>query len=335
MNGKMRRSPLIAVTLGDPAGIGGEVALKALAAIAPRSKSKFVLLGDYRHWVSLSQKIRFRLPLVWVNDAELGREVPRGVSVLDLGGVKKIQWGRIAAANGAAAVRYVCEGARLALSGDVDALVTAPLHKEAIHKAGCPFPGHTELLATLSGAESFAMMMVGGPFKIVLQSIHVSLRESVSLVKPALVWEKLQLTHKTLQTWFGVENPRIAVAGVNPHAGENGAFGTEEIRVLKPVVQRAQKAGWQVTGPHPPDTLYYWAAQGKYDAILCMYHDQGLIPLKLAAFDSGVNLTLGLPFVRTSPDHGTAFDIAGKGKANPQSMMAAIRLAEELIRRKF
>src|SRR5258708_3305265 len=276
-------------------------------------------------------------------------------------GVKKLEWGKITAANGAAAVRYICEGARLALSGEVDALVTAPISKEAIHKAGCPFPGHTELLATLSGTQSFAMMMVGGPFKITLQSIHVTFKHSLSFVKPGLVWEKLELTHKTVQKWFGIKNPRIAMAGVNPHAGENGAFGKEEIKILRPVIQKAQKLGWKVSGPHPPDTLFYWASQpfssmrklkgkndgpshpylnfdkktgqGKYDAILCMYHDQGLIPFKLAAFDSGVNLTLGLPFIRTSPDHGTAFDIAGKGIAKPSSMISAIRLAEKLSMR--
>ncbi len=324
---------LIAITLGDPAGIGGEVALKALSIIGAKSRSKYVLLGDYKHWVSLAKKLKIRFPLVWVNDAELGREIKRGVAVLDMGGVKKLQWGKISAANGAAAVRYVSEGARLTLAGDVDALVTAPIHKEAIHKAGCPFPGHTELLATLSNTRSFAMMMVGGPFRIVLQSIHVSLEKSLLSVKNALVWEKLELTHKTLRHWFGIPKPRIAVAGVNPHAGENGAFGKEEIKVLKPVIEMARKKGWDVTGPHPPDTLFYWASQKPYDAILCMYHDQGLIPLKLTAFDSGVNLTLGLPFVRTSPDHGTAFDIAGRGKARPDSMISAIRLAESLAQK--
>jgi 4-phospho-D-threonate 3-dehydrogenase / 4-phospho-D-erythronate 3-dehydrogenase len=325
-----KRSPLIAITMGDPAGIGAEVALKALSKIS--SKSKFILLGDYRLWRNLARKFKFRQPLVWVNDAELGHDIKKGVAVLDLRGPKKIQWGKITAANGAAAVHYVCEGARLALAGEVDALVTAPISKEAIHKAGCPFPGHTELLATLSNAKSFAMMMVGGPFRIVLQSIHVSIKDSISSITAQLVWEKLELTHKTLRTWFGVKKPRIAVAGLNPHAGESGAFGKEEIKVLRPVIERAKKLGWDVTGPHPPDTLFYWASKKPYDAILCMYHDQGLIPLKLLAFDSGVNLTLGLPFVRTSPDHGTAFDIAGKGIAKPDSMIAAIQLAESLTR---
>ena len=221
----------------------------------------------------------------------------------------------------------------MALNKQVQAIVTAPINKEAIHLSGSHFPGHTEMLAHLSKTKNFAMMMVGGPFKIVLQSIHLSLAEAVEKVKPAAVWEKLEITQRSLQQWFKIRNPRIAVAGLNPHAGENGAFGKEEIKVLRPVIQRARKKGWTVSGPHPPDTLFYWAAQGRYDAILCMYHDQGLIPLKLTAFDSGVNMTLGLPFVRTSPDHGTAFDIAGKGKAKPDSMLAAIQLAEKLVGR--
>ena len=316
--------------MGDPAGIGGEVALKALAGLVKTSKSSYLLLGDYHYLIQLIKKFKIRLPLVWVNEPELARGLKNQVGVLDLGGVKKIQWGKMTAANGAAAVRYILQGAKLALTGQVDALVTAPICKESIHKAGCHFPGHTELLAHLSGAKSFAMMMAGGPFKIVLQSIHLSLRDSLSKVTQALVWEKLELTEKMLRDWFGISKPRIAIAGVNPHAGENGAFGKEEIKILKPVITKARKRGWDITGPHPPDTLYYWASKGKFDAVICMYHDQGLIPFKLLAFDSGVNLTLGLSFVRTSPDHGTAFDIAGKGIANPSSMIEAIRLAEWL-----
>jgi 4-hydroxythreonine-4-phosphate dehydrogenase len=324
------KKPLIGITMGDPGGIGGEVVLKALTKRSKTSRSHSILLGDFKLWKSLAKKFHFKQPLVWVNDAELGRELKKGVAVLDLGEVKKVQWGKITASQGAAAVRYICEGVRLALEGEVDALVTAPIHKEAIHKAGCPYPGHTELLAELSGTHNYAMMMAGGPFRIVLQSIHEPLSKTLAFIKPDLVWEKLELTRKALRKWFGIRDPRIAVAGVNPHAGEGGAFGKEEVKVLAPLVQKAQKMGWQVSGPHPPDTLFYWASKKPYDAILCMYHDQGLIPLKLAAFDEGVNLTLGLPFIRTSPDHGTAFDIAGKGVAKPDSMVAAIQMAEFL-----
>jgi 4-hydroxythreonine-4-phosphate dehydrogenase len=327
------RPPLILITMGDPAGIGAEVALKALRVLGRRSPARFCLLGDRRRWEALDRRFHLGVPLREVERAAEARDLRNQVGVLDLGGPSGAKWGRISPACGAAALKYVVEGAKRALAGEADALVTAPLCKESIHKAGSKFPGHTELLAHLSGIDRFAMMMVGGPFRIVLLSIHVSLRTSLQSVRKDRVWEKLCLTREALRDRFGVPSPRIAVAGVNPHAGEGGAFGREELEVLAPLVGRARKRGWRVSGPHPPDTLFHWAAKGRYDAVLCMYHDQGLIPLKLAAFEKGVNLTLGLPFVRTSPDHGTAFDIAGKGKADPSSMVEAIRLAAALAPR--
>ncbi len=322
--------PPIAISTGDPSGIGAEVTLKALAKLIPGSKHLYCLVGDFAYLTACAKRFKIKLPLEKL-DSQGPALVGRGrIGVLDLGGAEKSQWGKISASSGTAAVHYIIKGAQLALEGKASALVTAPISKEAIHKAGCIFPGHTELLAHLSDRKDFAMMMVGGPFKIVLQSIHLSLKDALKEITRPKVWEKLELAHKSLQRWFGIKNPRIAVAGVNPHAGENGAFGKEEKTILNPVVAKARKLGWAVTGPHPPDTLFYWASKGRYDAVLCMYHDQGLIPLKLAAFDQGVNMTLGLPFIRTSPDHGTAFDIAGKGKAGPSSMMAAIRLAGQL-----
>jgi len=323
------KRPLLAVTMGDPAGIGAEVTLKALH-ILRRESFLPLLIGDFGHLSACARRFKVPLPLVRSQGPEGARRVGPRVGVLDLGGAKNMKWGRVSAPCGAAAVSYVKKGAWLALEGKVDALVTAPIQKEAIHKAGCPFPGHTELLAHLSGSRSFAMMMVGGPFRIVLQSIHVSLKDSLKSVRRDLVRERLGLTHRALARWFGIPRPRIAVAGVNPHAGEGGAFGQEEIAVLLPEIRRATRKGWRVSGPHPPDTLFHRAAKGAYDAVLCMYHDQGLIPLKLLAFEEGVNLTLGLPFVRTSPDHGTAFDIAGKGRADASSMVAALRLAARL-----
>ncbi len=319
--------PLVAVTQGDPAGIGGEVALKALKPKLSGSPVSYLMVGGFDSLQKTARKLKIHIPLVRV---DYPQAISGKLAVLDLGGPSNVRWGKISKDCGAAAVHYIEAAARLALSGEVKAIVTAPINKEAIHLSGSKFPGHTEMLAHLSKTKNFAMMMVGGPFKITLQSIHLSLADAVKKIKPAGVFEKLELTHRTMTTWFKIKNPRIAVAGLNPHAGENGAFGQEELAVLKPVIQKARARGWDVTGPHPPDTLFYWAAQGRYDAILCMYHDQGLIPLKLTAFDSGVNLTLGLPFVRTSPDHGTAFDIAGKGKARPNSMLAALDLAEKL-----
>jgi 4-hydroxythreonine-4-phosphate dehydrogenase len=328
---KLSSPPLIAITMGDPAGIGGEVTLKALATFPTNKLSRYVIVGDFDYLRQLARLFRIEISLAQIKDPKDAFYLRGQVGVIDLGGAERVEMGKISATNGTAAVDYIYEAAKLALDHQVKAIVTAPISKEAIHKAGCVFPGHTELLAHLSKTKSFAMMMVGGPFRITLQSIHVSLKDSVSRVKPALVREKLILTRQALQKWFGIKDPRIAVAGVNPHAGENGAFGREEIATLKPVVSWARKRGWKVTGPHPPDTLYYWASQGLYDAVLCMNHDQGLIPFKLLAFDEGVNMTIGLPFVRTSPDHGTAFDIAGKGRAKAQSMVSAIQLAEKLV----
>jgi len=322
--------PLIAVTQGDPAGIGGEVALKALRSRLGKSRADYLLVGGFDQLAGTARKMRIKISLTrWGRLPARPGQIP----VLDLGAPAKVAWGKVSKASGAAAVRYIEAAARLALAGEAQALVTAPINKEAIHLSGSPFPGHTEMLAEISKTKKFAMMMVGGPFKITLQSIHLSLRDAVGKVTPAAVLEKLDLTQRAMTGWFGLPKPRIAVAGLNPHAGEKGAFGQEEIKILKPAIQKARRKGWNVSGPHPADTLFYWAAQGRYDAILCMYHDQGLIPLKLAAFDSGVNMTLGLPFVRTSPDHGTAFDIAGKGRARPDSMEAALALAEKLAAR--
>jgi len=322
--------PPIAISTGDPSGIGAEVTLKALAKLAPGSKHLYCLVGDYTHLKACAKRFKVNLPLEKLDSDDPALTGRGKIVVLDLGGAEKSKWGKISASSGTAAVHYIIKGAQLALEGKATALVTAPISKEAIHKAGCIFPGHTELLAHLSNRKDFAMMMVGGPFKIVLQSIHMSIKDALKEITSPKVFEKLELTHKSLQTWFGIKKPRIAVAGVNPHAGENGAFGDEEKSILKPVIQKARKLGWDVTGPHPPDTLYYWASKGRFDAVLCMYHDQGLIPFKLVSFEQGVNMTLGLPFIRTSPDHGTAFDIAGKGNADPSSMIAAIRLAGQL-----
>jgi len=174
------------------------------------------------------------------------------------------------------------------------------------------------------------MMLAGGPFRITLNSIHVSLKDAVKAVTGENLGRKIALTHRTLQDWFGISHPHIMVAGLNPHAGEAGAFGTEEIKIVAPAIRKARAKGWNVTGPYPPDTLFNRVMKGEGDAVVALYHDQGLIPIKLVAFDKGVNLTLGLPFVRTSPDHGTAFDRAGKGTADPSSMLEAIRLAEKL-----
>jgi 4-hydroxythreonine-4-phosphate dehydrogenase len=227
------------------------------------------------------------------------------------------------------AVDWVVQGARRCLAGELDALVTAPLSKQLLRDAGYRFAGHTELLAHLSGTKKFAMMLVGGPLRVALVTIHVPLARVPRLLSAAKILNVIELSHQACRQ-FGIRRPKIGVAGLNPHAGEDGLLGGEERRLIAPAVRRAVRKGLDVTGPWPADTLFHQAYHGRFDAVVAMYHDQGLAPLKMIAFDTGVNLTLGLPFVRTSPDHGTAFDIAGKGKARPDSMIAAINLAARL-----
>jgi 4-hydroxythreonine-4-phosphate dehydrogenase len=320
----------IAITMGDPAGVGAEVALKALEKHTRLSKTPFLLLGDALMWEATRRSLKIRMPLIPVETPSDATNLKRGVGVLDLGGPPVVDMGRVDAACGAASVSYVHVGAKLAMGGMVRALVTAPLHKEAMHQAGFRYPGHTEMLADWSHTKDFAMMLAGGPFRITLNSIHVSLKDAVKAVTAENLFRKIALTHRALQDWFGIPHPHIMVAGLNPHAGEAGAFGTEEIKIVAPTLRKACAKGWNVTGPYPPDTLFNRVMKGEGDAVVALYHDQGLIPIKLVAFDKGVNLTLGLPFVRTSPDHGTAFDRAGKGTADPSSMLEAIRLAEKL-----
>ena len=227
------------------------------------------------------------------------------------------------------AANWVVQGAHRCLTGELSALVTAPISKQLLRDGGYHFEGHTELLAHIAHTKRFAMMLVGGPLRVALVTIHVSLAKVPRLLSTRRITEVIELSHDACKR-FGIRRPKIGVAGLNPHAGEGGLLGHEERRIIAPAIKRAVRKLGGITGPWPADTLFHKAYNGEFDAVVAMYHDQGLAPLKMIAFDSGVNLTLGLPFVRTSPDHGTAFDIAGKGIANPDSMIAAINLAAEL-----
>jgi 4-hydroxythreonine-4-phosphate dehydrogenase len=304
----------LAISLGDPAGIGPEVAAKALARKRPRGGA--LLVGDP---ASVPARLRAGLRgLPWVR-------------------VQKKGWktGRPNAASGALAHACVLEAVRSVQLGEARGLVTAPLSKEALHRAGLRYAGHTELLAELSGLRStqVGMLLVGGGLRVFLVSRHVSLADAIKGVTRRNLDQALGLCATGLRERFGLKKPRLALAALNPHAGEAGAFGKQEERLLKPWVRsQRRRRDVAVSGPWPADTLFVQARAGAYDAVLCLYHDQGLIPLKLLAFDSGVNVTLGLPYVRTSPDHGTAFDLAGKGKADPGSMAAALGLADRLAR---
>lgn len=313
--------PCLALSLGDPGGIGPEVAAKALADRSLARAAHWVVCGSPASVPKALQAVLApRAGLSWVALPDAGR------------------WrlGRPSAASGALAAQAVRAGARLALSGQALALVTAPLSKEALRLAGEPWPGHTEMLAQLCGLrpQQVGMLLAGGGLRVFLVTRHLSLRRAIDSLSPQAVVEAARLAGKGLAQRFGLKEPRLALAALNPHAGEAGAFGDEEERVLAPALRRLrQDQGFSVQGPYAADTVFVKALRGEFDAVLCLYHDQGLIPLKLLAFDSGVNATLGLPFARTSPDHGTAFDIAGRGIADPGSMKAAMRMALDMAAR--
>jgi 4-hydroxythreonine-4-phosphate dehydrogenase len=329
------RKPLIAITMGDPAGVGPEIILKALTGGTLPNRNRYLVIGDRKIMEKTGRHLDLDCPLAAVGSiVEIGgREEDFFLfeaSKLPTGQVKP---GRPAGSWGKAALDYVRLGAQWALEKQVQALVTCPVSKEVIRETDHAFTGHTEFLAALSGTRRFGMMLAGKRLKVSLVTIHCSLRETLRRLKTAAILETIELTHETLTRRFGITDPTIAVAGLNPHAGEGGAFGREEETIVAPAVRRAAQQGLRVSGPHPPDTLFYWATRGRYDAVVALYHDQGLIPLKLLHFDNAVNLTMGLPFIRTSVDHGTAFDIAGRGLAKPDSLLAAIKLAATFIRR--
>ena len=311
----MRRRPRLALTVGDPAGIGPEIVLKALASPSCPA-AEWVVYGPLALLDERSQ--RFGL-------ARIGTLATSTVSV----GAGHVALGEISAEGGRAAAAAVQAAAADALTGRVDGIVTAPLHKESLRAAGHPWPGHTELLAEAAGVSDVAMMFVGGALRVALLTIHRSLRSVPDAVTRAETERIVRLVHRELPR-LGSKQRRIALCGVNPHAGEHGLFGCEDEDVVRPAVEALRAEGLSVTGPLPADTVFVRAVQGEFDAVVAAYHDQGLVPVKLLAFGRAVNVTLGLPFVRTSVDHGTAFDIAALGRADPGSLLEAMKLAAEL-----
>jgi 4-hydroxythreonine-4-phosphate dehydrogenase len=310
------RPPRLALTAGDPAGIGPEVVLKALAS-PDRPPVPVVVYGSAA--VLLERALRLGLPAP--------QDLQARVVDVPLDG--PVELGRTSAAAGRAAARAVLRAVADARAGVVQALVTAPLNKESLHAAGHPWPGHTEMLAEAAGTPDVAMMFVGGGLRVALLTIHRSLRTVPDAVTPAEVRRVTRLVHRELPR-FGVRAPRIALCGLNPHAGEHGLLGAEEEQVLIPAVAEMRRDGLDVSGPFPADSLFVRARRGEFDAVIAAYHDQGLIPVKLAAFGHAVNVTLGLPFVRTSVDHGTGFDIVEKGIADASSLVEAMKVAVEL-----
>lgn len=337
----------IAITQGDPAGIGPEIVAKAFRD-APEVLHGCFVVGDLATLRRAGQCIVRpglpELPVALIASAEEAWQVPpRCMPVLQLPGLPgPLAWGRVSAEAGRAAADCVVWAARAALRGDIAALVTAPLHKEALSAAGVDFPGHTELLQAEAAAHQgvpladmpVRMMLASDELRTVLVSIHVPLRDAIDAVTRDNVLQTLRITHAALLRSLG-RAPRMAVAGLNPHGGEGGLFGREEIEHIVPAVADARALGMDVHGPFAPDTVFMRARHtpqraGEFDVVLAMYHDQGLIPVKYLGVDKGVNVTLGLPLVRTSPDHGTAFDIAGQGVADAASLMEAVRVARQL-----
>ncbi len=321
--------PVIAVTMGDPAGIGPEVAVQAARDATVRRACRVVLVGDP---LSLEQVHAPRWPVR--KPGEAAADAP--VVVEAVPGLKpaRIRPGRSSRAGGEAAYRYILRAVDLIGEGAADAMATAPISKKALNDAGHLYPGHTELLADLARTREVRMMLHGTRLKVVLVTVHLPLAEVAATLTRGRVRTTVELTHRALREWFGVAEPRVAVAALNPHGGEDGMFGREERRVIRPALRDCTARGMDVSGPVPADSLFHRAARGEFDAVVCMYHDQGLGPFKLLHFTDGVNLTLGLPLIRTSVDHGTAYDIAGKGVADSRSMKQAILLAAKLARRR-
>jgi 4-hydroxythreonine-4-phosphate dehydrogenase len=325
-----KKRPVVAVTMGDPAGVGPEVIAKALDRPEVWEVCHPLVVGDARWMEEATRFVNSRRPVRALGTpAEAG--TGQALDVLDLANVDagRLVRGQVSPEAGQAAAEYIQRAVGLALEGQVAAVVTAPINKEALHAAGLPYAGHTEMLAALCGAVDVAMLLVSGKLRVSHVSTHVSLRQAVERVSVERIIRVAGLTHQALRR-MGFAAPRIALAGLNPHAGEGGLFGTEETEIIGPAAEAAQAEGMDVTGPYPPDSIFLRASQGEFDAVIAMYHDQGHIPIKLLGFYEGVNVTLGLPIIRTSVDHGTAFDIVGTGRADERSLVAALRLAAQM-----
>lgn len=325
--------PIIGFTMGDPTGVGPEICVKTAIHPEVTSRARIVIFGDKGVIAKAAKMIN---PDIRVQEiSKLTTFVPadgviyvRNISNLN---TERLKPGKPDKNCGKAMVNYIREATTSAMRGEIDAIVTGPINKEIINEAGFHFGGHTELLAELTGAKNYAMMMAGDKLKVVLVTTHIPLRDVAVNITPGKVLKTIKLAHHAMIEYFGVKQPTIGVCALNPHSGESGLFGEEEQEFIAPAVINAKHAGIKAEGPLPADTLFYFALQGKYDVVVCMYHDQALIPLKMLHFTDAVNITLGLPIVRTSVDHGTAYDIAWKGIANPHSMIQAVKMAASIV----
>lgn len=321
--------PIIGITMGDAAGIGPEIVVKAFQNSEVQNYVRPLVIGDSRvissaFKIAKAQNMQIN-PIKRVAEA---RFIKNTIDIIDLENLdpSKIKMGQISKLCGKASVQYIEKAIKLALDHEIDAIATAPINKEAIHKAGYHFRGHTEILAKRTKAKRYGMMFVSDAFWMILVTTHLPIKEISKHINKKRVLNTIKLAHETLLK-VRQKKPRIGVAGLNPHAGEGGIFGNEERKYIVPAISEAKRLGINVKGPISPDGVFYLANIGMFDIVVSMYHDQGLIPLKLLSFNRSVNVTVGLPIIRTSVDHGTGFDIAGKGWANPTSLVEAVKVA--------
>ncbi len=326
---------LLAVTMGEPAGIGPELTLQAWTQRLTRSIPPFAVLADADHLASLAKRLGYAVPIVVTEPERAAEMFPLALPVIPLDMAVVAEPGTPNAADAPAVIESIRAAVKLVHAGQASAVVTNPISKAPLMRAGFAYPGHTEFLGTLAGdlygQKSLPVMMLwSAELAVVPVTVHIPFAEVPRRLTQEIIVETARVVARDLAARFGIPHPRLALAGLNPHAGEDGQLGSEDAAVIAPAVAALRAEGVDASGPHPADTMFHEAARTRYDAALAMYHDQALIPIKTIAFDKAVNVTLGLPYVRTSPDHGTAFDIAGTGKADPASLIAAIKLAARL-----
>lgn len=329
------KQTLIAVTMGDAAGIGPEIIAKTFADVAFIAENPAFVIGDAGVFRRQVTALRLDLEIHEVRSVAEISPQPGVLDVLRVPGANvlasALPVGAVNAAAGQAAFDAIRTAIDLAVRGEIAGICTAPIHKEALAAAHVPYPGHTEMLADLSGTRDYAMMLVNPTLRTILVTVHCSMREAIAKLSVQSELRIIRLAYRAMRD-LGIEHPRVAVAGLNPHAGEGGLFGREDLDIIAPAIELARKEGIDASGPWPGDTVFMNARRGRFDIVVAQYHDQGLIPVKLAGVEDGVNITVGLPFVRTSPDHGTAFDIAGKGIADPASLRVALQTAHQFVR---
>lgn len=330
----MTKRPFIGITMGDPAGIGPEIIVKALTDQRIYSVCRPVVLGDSER---LTSSFRFTSEKLCLNPISNPADALSEPGKIDLLALSRLDKGSVLPGvptieGGKSMVKYILKAIEMAQNNSIGAMVTCPISKVLMHEAGFKFDGHTQLIAHETGTKDYVMMLAGAKLRVTLVTIHCALKDVPGLLTIEDIMKTITITADALKRDFGIQKPKIAVTALNPHAGESGLFGQEEADIILPAIQETQQKGYAVEGPFPADTLFYRAVTGAFDAVVTMYHDQGLIPLKLLHFSDGVNITLGLPIIRTSVDHGTAYDIAGKGTADPSSLKSAIYMAAEMAK---